>query len=239
MLFIFNACKRWPGFFKKMLIKGAQDELGDFPADPHFAPSYNPWDQRLCAVPDADLFKSIRTGKADVVTDHIETFTENGILLKSGKELKADIIITATGLDLLVGGGAKFSIDTETYNIPEKYMYRGLMLSDLPNAMMFTGYTNASWTLKVNLVSDYISRVIKHIDKNGYGYFVPKPNDPDMPSERLLNLNSGYILRSEDRFPKQGEHLPWKLYQNFFFDYVTFNYKKISDPELKFENKVA
>lgn len=234
-MFIFNACKKWPDFFKKAIIKEAQKELGDFPADPHFTPSYNPWDQRFCMVPDGDLFKAIRENKATVVTDHLDTFTESGIKLKSGKELKADIIITATGLDLLVGGGADFSIDKVPYDISEKFMYKGLMLSDLPNALMFTGYTNASWTLKVNLVSDYISRVIKYIDNNDYRYFVPTPDDPDMPRERLLNLDSGYIFRSEDRFPKQGKKLPWKLYQNFFFDFVTLNYKKLDDGQLKFE----
>lgn len=233
-MFMFNACKKWPNFFKKTIIKDTQKELGDFPVDPHFIPSYNPWDQRFCLVPDGDLFKAIREGKADVVTDHIDTFTETGIRLKSGKELSADIIITATGLDLLAGGGTEFSIDNVAYKIPEKFMYKGLMLSDLPNAVYFTGYTNASWTLKVNLVSDFISRVIKYVDQNDYKYFVATPDDADMPSERLLNLNSGYIFRSEDRFPKQGQQLPWKLYQNFFFDYMTFNHKKIEDKELHF-----
>ncbi|MBT8142899.1 MAG: NAD(P)/FAD-dependent oxidoreductase [Gammaproteobacteria bacterium] len=236
----FNACRKWPNFFKSLIIKGAKKELdGAIPVDPHFVPNYKPWDQRFCMAPDGDFFKVVREGKATVVTDQIETFTENGIRLQSGKELKADMIITATGLNMLVGGGAEIKIDGQDYDIATKLMYKGLMLSDLPNAVMFTGYTNASWTLKVNLVSDFMSRVIKFMDKQGYDYFMPTIKDPELGIEPLLNLDSGYIKRSEHTFPKQGDKLPWKLYQNFFRDYVTLNHKKINDEGLEFLKKAA
>ena len=236
-LFFFNACRKWPNFFKGLLIKEAKKELGPRVAvNPHFIPSYKPWDQRFCAAPDGDLFQVLRDGQASVITDHIECFTENGILLKSGKNLDADIIITATGLDLVAAGGTEFSVDNINFDISQQVMYKGLMLSNLPNSVIFTGYTNASWTLKVNLTSQYTSRVLKLMRKKEFKYFSPELTDLNIEKESLLNLDSGYINRSKHMFPQQGTALPWKMYQNYFYDYLTLNYKKLDDGNLKFHS---
>ena len=231
----FNVCKWWPNTMKKLIIKGAQKELGSIAAQPHFAPNYKPWDQRFCVAPDGDLFKSIREGKASVVTDHIETFTENGIKIKSGEELKADIIISATGLKLLAFGGTKATIDGKEFDISKSLTYRGLMLSNLPNCIFFAGYTNASWTLKSDLTSEYANRLLNYMDQNNYKYVIPKVQNNDMETAPLLNLNSSYIHRSQNEFPKQGSKTPWKLYQNYFRDYKTLRINKIADKQLDFK----
>ena len=231
----FNVCKWWPNTMKKLIIKGAQKELGDISAEPHFAPNYKPWDQRFCVAPDGDLFKSIREGKASVVTEHIDTFTENGIKLKSGKELEADIVISATGLKLLAFGGAKITIDKKEFDISKSLTYRGLMLSNLPNCIFFAGYTNASWTLKSDLTSEYANRLLNYMDKKNYQYVTPKIIEGDMETVPLLNLNSSYIHRSQNEFPRQGFKTPWKLYQNYFRDYKTLRINKIADKQLHFK----
>lgn len=234
-IIFFTACRTWPNTMKKLLVKGAQKQLGDVPAKPHFEPNYKPWDQRFCVAPDGDLFATLKEKKADIVTDHIEEFNENGILLKSGKQLDADIVITATGLKLLAFGGAQISIDKKPFDISKSLTYRGLMLSDLPNAIFFAGYTNASWTLKSDLTSEYAGRLLHHMDKKGYSYFVPKVMDDDMDTIPLLNLNSGYIHRSEKEFPRQGEKIPWRLYQNYFRDFKTLRINKVADKQLQFK----
>ncbi len=234
-IIFFNACRTWPNTMKNLLIKGAQKQLGDVPARPHFEPNYRPWDQRFCVAPDGDLFATLKAKKADIVTDHIEEFNENGILLKSGKQLDADVVITATGLKLLAFGGADIKIDNELFDISKSLTYRGLMLSDLPNAIFFAGYTNASWTLKSDLTSEYASRLLRYMDRKGYNYFVPKVVDNDMASIPLLNLNSGYIYRSEHEFPRQGEKIPWRLYQNYFRDFKTLRINKVTDKQLHFK----
>ena len=219
---------------KSLLIKGAQKELGDFPAKPHFEPNYKPWDQRFCVAPDGDLFSVLREGKANIITDHIETFNETGIALTSGKQLDVDIIISATGLKLLAFGGAKVSVDFTPFDLAQSITYRGLMLSDLPNSIFFAGYTNASWTLKSDLTSEYASRLLKYLDQNQLKSFVPIVNHTAITRISLLNLNSGYIHRSEHEFPKQGSKVPWKLYQNWFLDYYTLRIKSVKDDNLKF-----
>lgn len=231
----FNVCKWWPNTMKKLIIKGAQKELGTISARPHFSPNYKPWDQRFCVAPDGDLFKSIRKGKATVVTDHIDTFTEQGIKLKSGEELKADIIISATGLKLLAFGGAKATIDSKEFDISKSLTYRGLMLSGLPNCIFFAGYTNASWTLKSDLTSEYANRLLKFMEKKNYTFVVPKIIDNEIKTLPLLNLNSSYIYRDKDMFPLQGSKTPWKLYQNYFRDYKTLRINKITDKQLQFK----
>ena len=217
---------------KKLLVNAAQRQLGDFPAKPHFEPNYNPWDQRFCVAPDGDLFKVIRNGKANVVTDKIDSLDKNGIKLSSGKKLDADIIISATGLKLLAFGGSKISIDKKDYNPSDAVTYKGLMLSGLPNCIFFAGYTNASWTLKSDLTSEYASMLFKLMDKNDYKYFVPQVKDSSMNISPLLNLNSTYINRASHLFPKQGSKLPWKLYQNYFLDYKMLRINKIKDKNL-------
>ena len=231
-ILFFQACKIWPNYMKKLLVKAAQKKLGDFPAKPHFEPNYNPWDQRFCVAPDGDLFRAIRKGKANVITDKIDSFNKKGIKLASGKNLDADIIISATGLKLLAFGGSKISIDGVTYSPSDAITYKGLMLSGLPNCIFFAGYTNASWTLKSDLTSEYASRLFKLMDKKNYSFFMPKVENQNMSISPLLNLNSGYIHRSSHLFPKQGSKLPWKLYQNYFFDYTMLRINKIRDKNL-------
>tara|TARA_R110002072_G_scaffold71681_22_gene171809 strand:- start:2134 stop:3576 length:1443 start_codon:yes stop_codon:yes gene_type:complete len=234
-IIFFNVCRKWPNTMKKLLVKGVQKQLGDIPVNPHFSPNYKPWDQRFCVAPDGDLFQTLKQGKADIVTDHIETFTEKGIKTTSGKELEADIVISATGLKLLAFGGAKISIDDNEFDISKSLTYRGLMLSGLPNCIFFAGYTNASWTLKSDLTSEYASRLLKFMDQKNYKYMVPKVIDEDLETIPLLNLNSGYIHRSENEFPRQGSKLPWRLYQNYFRDYKTLRINKLTDKELQFK----
>ena len=233
-IIFFSLCKAFPSLMKNLLIKGAQKELGDFPARPHFEPNYKPWDQRFCVAPDGDLFSVLREGKANIITDHIDTFNETGIALKSGKQLDVDIIISATGLKLLAFGGAKVSVDSKEFDLAQSITYRGLMLSDLPNSIFFAGYTNASWTLKSDLTSEYASRLLKYLDRNQLKSFVPVVNNTAITRTPLLNLNSGYIHRSEHEFPKQGSKVPWKLYQNWFLDYYTLRIKSVKDHNLKF-----
>ena len=231
-ILFFQACKIWPNYMKKLLVKAAQRKLGNFPAKPHFEPNYNPWDQRFCVAPDGDLFRAIREGKANVITDKIDSFYKKGIKLVSGKNLEADIIISATGLKLLAFGGSKISIDNSPYNPSDAITYKGLMLSGLPNCIFFAGYTNASWTLKSDLTSEYASRLFNLMDKKNYSFFMPKIEKQNMNITPLLNLNSGYIHRSSHLFPKQGSKLPWKLYQNYFFDYTMLRINKIRDKNL-------
>lgn len=233
-ILFFQACKIWPKYMKKILIKAAQKHLGDFPAKPHFEPNYNPWDQRFCMAPDGDLFKAIRTGKANVVTDTIKSFTKKGIQLSSGMKLEADIIISATGLKLLAFGGSKISIDNKKFSPADAVTYKGLMLSGLPNCIFFAGYTNASWTLKSDLTSEYASRLFNYMDKKNYKFFMPVIDHKKMNISPLLNLQSGYINRSSHLFPKQGSRLPWKLYQNYFLDFKMLRINKIRDKNLIF-----
>lgn len=234
-IIFFSACRAWPNLMKRLLIKGAQKQLGDFPAKPHFEPNYKPWDQRFCVAPDGDLFAAVKEGKANIVTDHIDTFTEQGIKTKSGQELKADIVVTATGLKLLAFGGASISVDGEEFDISKSLTYRGLMLSNLPNCIFFAGYTNASWTLKSDLTGEYAGRLLKYMDKKNYTSFTPTVLDEDIETIPLLNLNSGYIHRSEHEFPRQGSKLPWRLYQNYFRDFKTLRINKLTDKQLVFK----
>ena len=230
----YNTSKKFPNFMRNFIIKGAKKQLKGFPVEPHFTPNYNPWDQRFCVAPDGDLFKAIREKEASVETDHIDCFTENGLRLKSGKELEADIIITATGLQLVAFGDAKISVDNVPFNPSDKLTYKGLMLNDLPNFIFFAGYTNASWTLKSDLTSEYASRVISYMDKKGFNTIVPKVKNENIETVPLINLNSGYIHRSTANLPKQGSEFPWKLYQNWIYDYFTLRVKSIKDDVLKF-----
>lgn len=230
----YNTSKRFPNFMRNFIIKGAKKQLNGFPVAPHFTPNYNPWDQRFCVAPDGDLFKAIRNKKATVETGYIDCFTSTGLLLKSGKSLDADIIITATGLELLAFGDAKISINDTPFNPADKLTYKGLMLNDLPNFIFFTGYTNASWTLKSDLTSEYTSRLLNLMDKKRYKIVMPKIGNTNIETVPLINLNSGYIHRSTAKLPKQGSKYPWKLYQNWIYDYFTLRIKSVKDDTLKF-----
>ncbi|WP_036841408.1 NAD(P)/FAD-dependent oxidoreductase [Polaribacter sp. Hel_I_88] len=234
MLF-YNLCRKFPKTMKNVVLKGIQKELGDFPLEPHFTPDYKPWDQRFCLVPDGDFFKAIKKGKASVETEIIDTFVENGILLKSGKILEADIIISATGLKLLPFGGAKISLNNKSFDITKQYIYKGLMLSELPNFFVFAGYTNASWTLKSDLTSEYISRMLKYLDKNNFKAVNATVIEESLGELPLINLDSGYIHRAKDILPKQGDKFPWRLYQNYILDYKVLRLNSIKDKRLLFK----
>lgn len=233
-MIFYNLCRKYPNKMKKFILKGIKKVLGDFPIEPHFTPNYKPWDQRFCLVPDGDFFKAIKSGKADVKTDIIETFTENGIQLKSGEILEADIIISATGLKLLPFGGAKIFINNNPFDITKQFIYKGLMLSELPNFFVFAGYTNASWTLKSDLTSEYISRVLKFMDKNKHQSIKSKVIEENLGELPLINLDSGYIHRAMDILPKQGDKFPWRLYQNYILDYKVLRINSVKDKRVIF-----
>jgi len=233
-ILFFQACKVLPKLMKKLIINNTKKRLGQFPVKPHFEPKYNPWDQRFCIAPDGDLFKCIKDGKAEIITDQIDSFYKNGIKLKSGKKVEAEIIISATGLKLLAFGDIKITIDSIPFNPSNSTTYKGLMLSGLPNLIFFAGYTNASWTLKSDLTSEYANRLLKIMEKKGYSSFVALTNGTTMEPIPLLNLNSGYINRSSNIFPRQGNKIPWRLYQNYFFDYKMLRINRIEDKFLSF-----
>lgn len=233
MLF-FNLSRRYPNFMKKLLIKGVQRFVGDnVDVSKHFTPSYNPWDQRVCAVPDADLFKALRKGTASVVTDHIETFTEHGIQLQSGEQLQADMVVTATGLDLLAFGGIEMVVDGQVVKPAETMSYKGMMLAGVPNLAYVVGYTNASWTLKADLTCEYVCRLLRHMDRLGVTQ-VEARRDPNVQEENWINFNSGYILRSLHLFPKQGDRKPWKLNQNYILDLFNLRLGAVDDGAVAF-----
>jgi cation diffusion facilitator CzcD-associated flavoprotein CzcO len=232
---IYQYSRRRPQKMKEFLLALTRRELsGKVDVETHFNPKYNPWDQRLCLVPDSDLFRSLRRGTSSVVTDHIQRFTKTGIKLESGDLLKADIVVTATGLELLPMGGMEIEVDGKTMVLPDTLGYRGMMLSDIPNFVLAAGYTNASWTLKCDLTSEYVCRMLNHMDKKGFAYCVPRNRDPAMERVSFLDLASGYVDRSIDRFPKQGLKSPWKLYQNYLLDILSLRFGAMNDKELEY-----
>jgi cation diffusion facilitator CzcD-associated flavoprotein CzcO len=204
--------------------------------DTHFKPRYNPWDQRLCVVPDGDLFRVIREGKASVVTDRIATFTEHGIRTEGGEELDADIVVTATGLKLLAVGDIQLAVDGKEIKYPETMAYKGMMLSGVPNMAYTIGYTNASWTLKADLVSEYVVRLLKRLDAGGYDTCVAVNDDPDVDEKPLLDFAAGYVLRSMHEFPKAGSKPPWKVLMSYPYDMLKLRFGKIDDGVLRFSS---
>jgi monooxygenase len=234
---IYQLSRRRPRAIKQLIRKGVERSLpAGYDIDKHFKPKYDPWDQRMCLVPNGDLFKAIRDGDATVVTDTIETFTENGIKLDSGEQLEADVIVTATGLNLLFLGGMRLVVDGEPVNISEKMAYKGMMLNGVPNCAFTVGYTNASWTLKADLTSEYVCRVLAHMDAHGYRKSVPELSDPSVEEMPLLDFTSGYVQRSLHEFPKQGSKEPWKLRQNYVLDIRTIRRGPIDDGAMRFSN---
>ncbi len=230
----YQLSRRRPELIKRWIRMGVARSLpAGYDVDKHFKPRYNPWDQRMCLVPDGDLFRSISKGEASIVTDRIATFTERGIELESGEELEADVIVTATGLNLLFLGGIELTIDGEELDMPGKMTYKGMMLSGVPNAAFTVGYTNASWTLKADLTSEYVCRLLNHMDAHGYKRCVPEV-DPSVSEQPLLDFTSGYVQRSLDQFPKQGSKEPWKLRQNYVFDIRTIRRGAIDDGAMRF-----
>jgi cation diffusion facilitator CzcD-associated flavoprotein CzcO len=233
-MYFYNVARRKPEAAKQGIIRLAQAELGPGVDMQHFTPRYNPWDQRLCLVPDGDLFKAIREGKASVVTDKIETFTETGLRLRSGEELAADIIVTATGLVMRLMGGMELVVDGRTVNPGTTLSYKGMMFSDLPNLASTFGYTNASWTLKSDLTAEYLCRILNRMDRGGYAYCTPRNNDPSTIPDATLPLASGYMQRAKDILPKQGSKRPWRLYQNYAKDMLALRFGSIDDGTLVF-----
>ncbi len=233
----YQACRRWPKQIRHMLLTGLTRQLPQgYDIATHFSPSYDPWDQRFCAAPDGDLFAAIRDGSATVVTDQITRFTENGILLASGAELRADIVVTATGLELLFLGGITVSVDGETVVPSERLTYKGMMLEGVPNLAVAMGYTNASWTLKCDLTCDYVCRLLNHMRARDLRECVPRNEDPTVAveGEPWLNLKSGYIRRSAHLLPRQGARPPWRVSQSYLRDYRALKMSDLEDSAMVF-----
>jgi cation diffusion facilitator CzcD-associated flavoprotein CzcO len=234
-MYFFNTARKKPEKTAQGIAALAQRALGpDYDVKTHFTPRYKPWDQRMCLIPDGDLFNAIRDGKAAVVTDTIETFTETGLKLASGKELKADIVVMATGLDLLFLGGMAVEVDGKAVDMPSQLTYKGMMYSGVPNLVSVFGYTNASWTLKCDLTCEYTCRMINYLDAHGYASVTPRNTDPSVGPEPWLDFSSGYVQRSIAKFPKQGNKKPWRLNQNYIADMMMLRHAKIEDPALAF-----
>ena len=239
-MFVFNRSKKNPEGMKKYLINQTRKRLNDdYDVDTHFTPSYGPWDQRLCLVPDDDFFEALNEESASIVTDHIDTFTKKGIKLKSGQELEADMIVTATGLTLEVFNGIAVTVDDETVKPSDTYMYKGMMYNDIPNLATSFGYTNASWTLRADLTCAYVCRLLNHMDKTGLPQCTPRLNDPDMKETTWFNLSSGYVRRAADKLPKQGDKNPWIAPQNYLLDIFNLKLKSVEDGSMEFAKPAA
>jgi monooxygenase len=237
---IYQLSRRRPTLVKKLIRKAQLRQLPDgYAVDTHFKPRYQPWDERLCIVPDGDLFRVIRNGRASIVTDRIASFTESGLRLQSGAELEADIVITATGLNLVAFGGIALAVDGREVVLSEAMAYKGLMLSDVPNFAFVVGYTNASWTLKADLVSEYVCRLLAYMDEHGFAQAMPVDDDPSITTRPLLDFAAGYVQRSLDAFPKQGSKAPWQLGMNYAQDLVTLRHGKLDDGTMRFSRASA
>lgn len=233
--YFYQRSRAKPKEVKKWLVGQVQEELGpDYDVKKHFTPDYNPWDQRVCLVTNGDLFDHIKDGSASVVTDHIDRFTPEGVRLQSGEELRADLIVTATGLKLKFLAGLDFTVDGNPVDPTESMYYKGMMFSDIPNLAASFGYTNASWTLKCDLTCEYVCRILNHMDASGYSICTPKQTDPEVEIEESFDFTSGYIERARDLFPKQGSKMPWKLYQNYFKDRRMLGRGEIEDGVMQF-----
>jgi monooxygenase len=233
--YFYNFARKKPERTKKMIFEYASKFLGpEYDAAKHLTPRYNPWDQRLCLIPDSDLFVAIRAGKASIATDEIETFTEEGLQLKSGELLPAEIIVTATGLNIKLLGGIRIRIDGAVVNPVQSLSYKGMMYSDIPNFASAFGYTNASWTLKSDLTAEYMCRLLNYMQANGYDYCTPRRRDPSVIEEPAITLTSGYLQRSNDLLPKQGSKKPWRLHQNYARDLLALKLGRINDGAMEF-----
>ncbi|MDV3456579.1 NAD(P)/FAD-dependent oxidoreductase [Sphingomonas sp. HF-S4] len=232
--YFFRAMRKHPDKAKRTLVDMVRQELPGHDVDTHFTPRYNPWDQRLCLIPDADLFASIREGKAKVVTDTIERFTETGIRLVSGRDLPADLIVTATGLEIQLMGGVPITIDGKPFVPAEHMTYKGMMFSDVPNFAIAFGYTNASWTLKADLTANYVTRLLNAMKKRGMRQVTPRLEAP-VEEAPFLDFTSGYVQRAAAQLPRQGSRKPWKLHQNYTLDVMALKFGGI-DQEMEFSN---
>lgn len=234
-MWFFNLSRKRPEFVKAQLLKQVRKQLPPgYDVETHFTPRYNPWDQRMCLVRNGDLFDAIRVGAASVVTDRIETFTEKGLLLRSGRELEADVIVTATGLDLQVLSDLEISVDGEPVDPARTITYKGMMYSEVPNLASAIGYTNASWTLKCDLTCEYVCRLLNHMASEGYEQCTPRLTDPSVEAEPWIDFSSGYVQRSLHKFPKQGSKRPWRLHQNYARDLIALGFGRIEDGVMEF-----
>jgi cyclohexanone monooxygenase len=233
-MLLYRVARTRPELARQKIVAMARRQLGrDFDVETHFTPSYKPWDQRVCVVPDGDLFKAIRKGRASMATDHIERFTDTGILLKSGKELAADVVVLATGLKVKILGGIAVTVDGQPFRAVDAMSYKGMMLSGLPNCVMTFGYTNASWTLKADLTAAYVCRLLRYMDRKRVAIAVPR-REAGVAPEPFLSFTSGYVQRAQGELPKQGSRRPWQVYQNYLQDMLTIRYGRIADGVMHF-----
>jgi cation diffusion facilitator CzcD-associated flavoprotein CzcO len=237
----YQYCQRWPERARALMGRASRHLLGPaFDVERHLSPSYKPWDQRLCIAPDADIFHTIRSGKASIVTDTIERFTPGGIRLASGEELDADLIVTATGLRLKLLGGAQLSVDGVPADASKSLVYRGMMYSGVPNMAVATGYTNASWTLKCELIARYVCRLLAHMQARGLDTVVPVADANAMATTQpFVNLTSGYVQRAAAQLPRQGTHTPWRMYQNYLLDLLSLKFSSLREGALRFGRRGA
>jgi len=235
----YDMARKNPAKVKERLIGLVTEQLGpDYDVQTHFTPRYNPWDQRLCLVPDNDLFASIKEGKSSVVTDQIERFTEAGLQLKSGAKLDADIIVTATGLNLELLGGLDVRVDGVAVEMSKTVNYKGMMYSDVPNMASSFGYTNASWTLKSDLTCAYVCRLLNHMDRVGMKQATPRLRGGPIETDPWLDFSSGYVQRSIDKFPRQGKASPWRVHQNYVRDLMDLKFGPVDDDAMEFSHPV-
>lgn len=231
---LYYGSQKYPKQVKKLLLAGVRSQIGSDVDMKNFEPKYNPWDERMCAVKSGDFFKAVKKGKVKMVTDHIDHFTKNGIKLKSGEELNADIIVSATGLNLEFFGGVDIFVDGAKFDTTQSMNYKGVMFENLPNLSMTFGYTNASWTLKADLTSEFVCRLLRYMDKKGYNTVKPINDDPSVMKAPFLSFQSGYVQRSIHKFPQMGSKLPWKLYQSYPVDLAMLRFGKLQDGKLQF-----
>jgi len=239
-MYMYQLARRRPGLVKAAILKMVREHLGDdYDAARHFSPRYNPWEQRLCLAPDADFFAAIKSGRADVVTDAIDAFTETGIRLQSGRELEADIVVTATGLVLQQFGGAELLVDGRAVNPSETLSYKGLMMSGVPNFASVFGYINASWTLKADLICAYVCRLLNYMDRKSFRQVTPNAGPETAASPFVEHFSSGYIQRAVSTWPNQGSRPPWRVHQNYIRDLISLRWSRLDDGALEFSNPPA
>lgn len=233
----YRLARRQPERMRALIMKGTRHYLPDLPdVERHFTPKYAPWDQRLCLVPDGDLFKALRSGRAKIVTDTIASATPTGLRLGSGDEMKADVIVAATGLKLKLFGGVEIHLDEHAIDPSAHLIYRGMMLAGVPNLVLAFGYTNASWTLKIDLVSQRLCRMLNHMRRRDYAIFEPARPRSDVEPRPMLDFNSGYVSRAEAMLPKQGDRTPWRVRQNYLLDLLAFRFSRLRDGVLVFRH---
>lgn len=237
-IYFYSLTRRRPEATKQAILRMVREQLGDdYDIQTHFAPAYNPWDQRLCLAPDGDFFAAIRSGKVSVVTDHIDTFTEKGIRLRSGDELTADVIVTATGLNMRIMNGVQLVVDDVPVDLAKTFIYKGTMYRDIPNLASAFGYVNASWTLKCELIAQHICRLLNYMDRHAYTQCTPRLRETAIAEEPMMGLTSGYMQRARDTMPRQSTQTPWKMHQNYLHDVLSLRLSTVNDDAMEFTRR--